>query len=387
MRRTYFWVLVISLVYFGGCQPDAPSSTQTEKAQQVLPAKKGKINVSQSYFGQTADGPADLYTLSNEQGMEVKITNFGGIITSIKVPDKAGYMGDVVLGFDSLSGYVGEHPYFGAIIGRYGNRIAKGQFSLGDTKYTLAKNNDQNHLHGGVKGFDKVLWKATTVEDGIALDYTSPHLEEGYPGNLKVKVTYQLTNNNELKISYEATTDQTTLCNLTNHTYFNLAGKGAILDHRLMIKADWYTPINKGLIPTGKLEGVKGTPFNFRKPKAIGQDIEVAHEQLKYGLGYDHNFVLNMKPRALTLAAIVSEPTSGRMMEVWTEEPGIQFYTGNFLDGSITGKKGVKYAQRSGFCLETQHFPDSPNQSLFPSTYLEPGDIYQTKTVYKFFVK
>ena len=366
------------------CQSDPKEDSTTQEVAPEAPAS----SVSKSVFGSTPDGQADLYTLKNGKGMEVQITNYGAIVTAIKVPDKAGQLGDVVLGFDSLAGYLGTHPYFGAIVGRYGNRIANGQFKIGDKEYNLATNNGANHLHGGNKGFDKVLWQVNTMKsDAIELTYISKHLEEGYPGNLTVKVQYRLTPDNELQIDYKATTDQTTVCNITNHTYFNLAGQGDILNHQLMIKADHITPVNEGLIPTGTLMDVTGTAFDFRVAKSIGQDITKEEEQLVFGKGYDHNFVLNDTRRALTLVATAYEPTTGRYLEILTREPGVQFYTGNFLDGTIVGKNNRTYPQRSGFCLETQHFPDAPNQSTFPSTLLEPGDVYETSTVYKFSTK
>ena len=326
--------------------------------------------------------------------MEVSISNYGGIITNLKTRDNQGIMADVVLGFDSLSGYLSSaNPYFGGIIGRYGNRIAKGKFSLNGEEYQLATNDGSNHLHGGDKGFDKVMWNAVETKEkeaiGIELTYTSKDMEEGYPGNLNVKVFYLINNQNELIIRYEANTDKPTLCNLTNHTYFNLAGEGNgdILDHRLKIAADWLTPVDKTLIPTGQMMPVKGTPFDFRTPKPIGQDIANEHPQLKFGNGYDHNFVIGDYEGKRVSIATVYEPTSGRHLEVLSEEPAVQLYTGNFLDGKIAGKNGHKYGFRTGFCLETQHYPDSPNKEKFPSTILRPLELYTTSTVYKFSVK
>jgi len=342
-------------------------------------------------FGKTPDGgSADLYVLKNQGGVEVSITNFGGIVVTIKAPDRQGKPGDVVLGSDSLDGYVKHTAYFGAAIGRYGNRIAHGKFSLDGVTYTLAQNNGENSLHGGTKGFNKVLWEArdisTKEQPALELKYTSKDGEEGYPGNLSVTVTYTLTNQNELKIDYTATTDKKTVVNLTNHSYFNLAEPGGdILKHVLMLNADEFTPVDAGLIPTGELREVQGTPFDFRQPTAIGARIAQDDEQLKLGKGYDHNFVLrNKKPGSLVLAARVAEPTTGRALEVWTTEPGVQFYSGNFLDGTIHGKGGQVYQRRSGFCLETQHFPDSPNHPNFPTTVLKPGERYHTTTIYKF---
>jgi len=344
-------------------------------------------------FGKTADGQqVDLYTLSNDRGMEAAITNYGGIVVSLKAPAHDGSFADVVLGFDSLDGYLKEHPYFGAIIGRYGNRIAKGRFKLNGVEYKLATNNGENHLHGGIKGFDKVVWAARDVSTpqaaALELKYTSKDGEEGYPGNLDVTVIYTLTEDNELKIDYSATTDKDTVVNLTNHSYFNLAGEGNgdILGHEMMINAAAFTPVDAGLIPTGEIKKVEGTPFDFRKPAAIGARINADDPQIRYGKGYDHNFVLDRKGGGLELAARVVERKSGRILEVLTTEPGIQFYSGNFLDGSVKGKGGKAYQHRYGFCLETQHFPDSPNKPNFPSTVLKPGGKYQTTTVYRFSV-
>jgi aldose 1-epimerase len=309
---------------------------------------------------------------------------------SLEAPDRDGKLADVVLGFDSLDGYLGKPPYFGAIIGRYGNRIGAGKFTLDGQQYTLAGNDHGNSLHGGLKGFDKVLWtatpKSTPEGQALLLHYVSKDGEEGYPGNLAVTVTYTLTDKNELKIHYSATTDKATVLNLTNHSYFNLAGAGSgdILKHELTLHADRFTPVDKGLIPTGKLEPVAGTPFDFTKATAIGARVNDDHEQLKLGLGYDHNWVLTRSGKGLATAAEVYEPSSGRALEVLTTEPGVQFYCGNFLDGTNVGKGGKAYQHRWGFCLETQHFPDSPNKPEFPSTRLAPGEKYDTTTVYKF---
>ena len=363
----------------------------------IVPFSDAKPNglaepMKKTDFGKTPDGKtADLYVLTNKTGTQVSITNFGGIVVSIKVADRQGKLGDVVLGYDSVDGYVKDSSFLGALIGRYGNRIAHGKFSLGGATYTLAQNNGENSLHGGKKGFNKVLWDARDVstKDGPALElkYTSKDGEEGYPGELSVTVIYTLTNHNELKIEYTASTNKETVLNLTNHSYFNLTGSGEndILQHRLMLHADRFTPVDAGLIPTGELRGVQGTPFDFREPTAIGSRIAQDDEQLKLGKGYDHNYVLsNKKQGSMALAARVAEPTTGRVMEVWTTEPGIQFYTGNFLDGTIHGKGGQVYPHRSGICLETQHFPDSPNHPDFPSTVLKPGERYHTRTIYKF---
>jgi len=333
-----------------------------------------------------------LFTLKNSEGVTVKITNFGAIITSIIVPDRDGNMADIVLGYDDVAQYINavDKPYFGAIVGRYGNRIAKGQFTLDGQTFSLATNNNENHLHGGVIGFDKVVWDAAPISGdkwkGVELTYLAKDGEEGYPGNLSVKVTYKLFDNNLLSVDYHATADKATPVNLTQHSYFNLKGEGegTILDHELMLNASQFTPVDETLIPTGKIEEVRGTPFDFTSSKSIGRDIGEANQQLDYGKGYDHNFVLEGAADEMKLAARVYEPSSGRVVEIRTVEPGIQFYCGNFLDGRLTGKSGKPYVHRGGFCLETQHFPDSPNQEDFPSTILRPGEEYSTKTVFSF---
>ncbi|HSM77854.1 MAG TPA: aldose epimerase family protein [Bryobacteraceae bacterium] len=339
-------------------------------------------------FGQTAEGEkVDLYTLTNPNGMEAAISTYGGIVVSLKTPDRSGKLGDVVLGFDDLKGYLGASPYFGALVGRYGNRIAKGKFSLDGVEYTLAKNNGENSLHGGLRGFDKRVWTAKEVSpESLELSYFSKDGEEGYPGNLSATVTYTLTDNNELKIDYSATTDKDTVLNLTNHSYFNLAGEGQgdILGEMVMINADRFTPTDSGLIPTGELRSVEGTPFDFRKPHAIGERINSTDEQIVMAKGYDQNFVLNRTGNGLELAARVTDPKTGRVMEVLTTQPGLQFYSSNFLDGTIHGKGGKVYGPRAAFCMETQHFPDSPNHPSFPSTELKPGERYQTTTMYRF---
>ncbi len=340
-------------------------------------------------FGVLEDGRAvDLFVLSNENGMKAAITNYGGIVMSLTAPDRSGDYADVVLGFEDLEGYLAGHPYFGAIVGRYGNRIAKGAFVIGRRRYSLAANNRGNHLHGGRKGFDKALWRATPRASSAQLEltHTSPDGDEGYPGRLEIAVTYTLTDADELRIDYHATTDEPTHVNLTNHSYFNLAGhgNGGILGHRVFLDADRFTPVNGRLIPTGELRRVGGTPMDFRRPTAVGARIEDDDEQLIFGCGYDHNWVLNKKERDLVLAARVSEPVSGRVLEVLTTEPGVQFYTANFLDGTLIGKEGSAYGRRSAFCLETQHFPDSPNKVDFPTTLLRPAEVYETTTVYRF---
>jgi len=357
--------------------------------QQAAAAKATEARVEKAAYGKMKDGTAiDLYTLKNAKGMVTRIITYGGIVTELHTADRAGKVADVVLGFKTLEPYLGDHPYFGAIIGRVGNRIAKGRFTLHGKAYALATNNGANHLHGGLKGFDKVVWKAEAVKaaDGAALKltYLSRDGEEGYPGNLSVTVVYTLTNQNELRIDYAATTDKATPVNLTNHSYFNLAGEGTgdILGHELMLAADRFTPVESTLIPTGELKAVAGTPMDFTKAMTIGSRIDKV--PLAPPGGYDHNYVLTGGGGSLALAARVREPRSGRVMEVHTTEPGVQLYTGNFLDGSLKGKRGTAYAKHSGFCLETQHFPDSVNHPNFPSTILEPGRTYRTTTEYRF---
>ncbi len=360
--------------------------------EEMMAKIMGKGIIKMEPFGTTRDGKeVNLYTLRNSKGCEVKITNYGGIVVSLTVPDRDGKLCDVVLGYDNLDGYIKNSPYFGALIGRYGNRIGNAKFTLDGKTYTLAANDGKNSLHGGRVGFDKVVWDAKEIKEsgavGLELTYLSKDGEEGYPGNLSCTVKYLWTNNNELKIEYEATTDKPTVVNLTHHSYFNLACQGDILSHELMIRADKFTPIDDGLIPTGELRDVKGTPMDFTKLTPIGAKINQDDEQLKYGKGYDHNWVLFGHSGALRMVASVYEPTSGRVMEVYTTEPGLQFYSGNFLDGTITGKNGIVYKYRTGFCLETQHFPDSPNKPDFPSTVLRPGEKYKSETIYKFKTK
>jgi aldose 1-epimerase len=359
-------------------------------------AAQAEPGITVAEWGTSPDGqPVQLYTLTNANGMEVKITSWGGTITSVKVPDRDGNFANVALGFDKLDAYTAltGGPYFGNITGRYANRIHRGTFLIDGVPYFLAQNNDSNALHGGIKGFDKVVWTAEEVpsDEGLAVQfsYLSADGEEGYPGNLDTKVTYTLTDDNQILMDYVATTDKPTVVNLTNHAYWNLAGEGAgtIEDHVLMIDADRYTPVDATLIPTGELAPVEGTPFDFRTPTAIGERNRGNHEQLVVGRGYDHNWVLNrpsFDDTTWMLAARLSEPTSGRVLEVWTEEPGIQFYAGNFLDGTIYGTSGKAYRQGDGLALETQIFPDSPNQEGFPNAVLRPGETYQTRTAYKF---
>ncbi|MFC0250634.1 aldose epimerase family protein [Massilia consociata] len=347
--------------------------------------------ITQAPFGELPDGEAiTQFTLTNANGLVAKIIDFGGIITELHAPDREGRLADVVLGFDTLEPYLGDSPYFGALIGRYGNRIAKGRFTLDGREYQLPTNNGNNHLHGGAPGFDKVKWTATVDGDSLRLDYRSVDGEQGYPGNLDATVTYQLLDTNELVVRFSAVTDKATPVNLTQHSYFNLAvvggTSGDILGHVLTIDADTFVAIDAESIPTGALSPVTGTPFDFRMPRPIGERIGQPDKQLRHGQGYDHNFALN-KPdgKAMTRAAHVCEPGTGRVLELFTEEPGVQFYSGNFLDGSLTGK-GRTYEYRSGFCLEPQHFPDSPNQPHFPNVILRPGEVYQTESRFRFSV-
>jgi aldose 1-epimerase len=355
-------------------------------------ADRPNSGIHMSTFGRMADGRTiDLYTLTNNQGMRVSITNYGGIVVSIVVPDRNGKPGDVVLGFDNLEGYLGKEPYFGALVGRYANRIGNARFKLHGVEYKLPANNGPNSLHGGIQGFDKRVWTAREIHGehpALELTYLSKDGEEGYPGNLSAKVVYSLTDDNALRIDYTATTDKDTVVNLTNHSYFNLAreGEGDILKHKIMINADRFTPIDSTLIPTGELRKVDSTPFDFRKPALIGARIDADEEQIRFGKGYDHNLVLSRSGAGLSLAARVTDAESGRVLEVLTTQPGLQFYTGNFLDGSVHGKSGKSYGRRSAFCLETQHFPDSPNKPSFPSTVLKPGETFRESTVYRFSV-
>ena len=382
-------MLIAGLIFFAGCKEESSKGKADNKEENELP-----FSVSEESFGKLGDGrEAKLYTFSMPNEIEVKITNYGGIITHIYVPDKNGKMGDVTLGYDNLQGYLDKGAYFGALIGRYGNRIADASFSLEGETYSLAANNGKNHLHGGLKGFDKVLWDAEIFNRadgaGLVLTYTSPDGEEGYPGNMQVKVRYTITPDGAIDMDYEATTDKTTIVNLTNHAYFNLKDAGAsdILGHELALYADGYLPVDASLIPNAGVQSVEGTPMDFRKSEVIGARIEAEFEQIEIGLGYDHCWVLNNTGNGLGHAASVYEPSTGRQMDVYTTEPGVQFYSGNFLDGTITGKDGNVYQRRSAFCLETQHYPDSPNQTEFPSVVLNPGDTYQTSTRYKFSVR
>ncbi len=352
-----------------------------------------KAMIEKKAFGKADGKNVDLFVMTNANGLKMSVTNYGGTIISLETPDKDGKMGDILLGYDNLDGFVKNSPYFNALVGRYGNRIAKGKFTLDGKEYKLAVNNGENALHGGLKGFDKVVWTADPFKNdkgvGVKLAYLSRDMEEGYPGNLTVDVIYTLTNKDELVIEYTARTDKPTVCNLTNHNYYNLTGgaRRDILGHELMINADKFTPVDDGLITTGELRPVKGTVMDFTRATAVGARIDADDQQLKYGKGYDHNWVLNKKGNELSHAATLRDPDSGRVMEVWTTEPGVQFYSGNFLDGTITGKGGVVYKQRWAMCLETQHYPDSPNKPAFPTTTLRPGELYKTTTVHKFYAR
>jgi aldose 1-epimerase len=419
MRLACGTLLVAILLISTGCQPKQPqrkpnSTTTTknskpspkpseeapseqEKPQQEKPEAKpstekpSDMTIEKTAFGKTKDGVAvDLYTIKNKHGLVLKMTNYGATVVDMETPDKNGKLANIQLSFPKLDGYLQRHPYFGSTVGRYGNRIAKGKFTIGDNQYTLATNNDVNHLHGGKVGFDAVVWKAEPVKtadaQGIKFSYTSKDGEEGYPGNLDTTVTYWLTDNDELAIEYEATTDKPTVVNLTNHCYWNLggAGSGDILKTELMINADKYLPIDETSIPTGELADVEGTAMDFRKPTPIGERIDELKKPPHTTKGYDHCYVLKNHDGKLALAAKAKDPSSGRVMEIYTTEPGIQLYCGNFLDGS-EGNGGFK--QHEAFCLETQHFPDSPNRSDFPSTLLEPGKTFKSKTVHKFSVE
>ncbi len=378
MKKQIQLIAPIFFLFFAACK-----NNNSNKSDEHLSSEK-KFSIAEAPFGKLEGEAITKYTLTNPNGVQVSIMNYGGTITEILAPDKSGELGNVVLSFDSLSGFLQTgNPYFGSLVGRYGNRIAKARFSLDGKTYNLAANNNGNSLHGGIKGFDKVIWKAEKVsgDSSLQLTYLSKDGEEGYPGNLSVVVVYSLSSDNALKIDYTASTDKATPINLTNHAYFNLsAGKDStILDHQVMINADKFTEVNDNLIPTGKLPDVKGGPMDFTTEKSIGRDIGQVNG------GYDHNWVLNKNGNELFKAATVFHQSSGRLMEVWTTEPGIQFYTGNFLNGSLTNTKGgVKYIKHAGLCLETQHFPDSPNQPAFPSAILKPGETYKQVTIYKF---
>ena len=389
LKRCAFGITMMGLAALSvQCKSDKKMDATTTQES------KDSVTIVKSDYGTTPKGEKiESYKLKNQNGMEVDIITFGGIITDLKVPNKDGISENVVTGFNSLEQYMKPNPFFGALIGRFGNRIAKGKFTLDGKEYTLAINNEPNALHGGPEGFFRVVWKAEEAKSGesavLKLSYLSKDMEEGYPGNLKVLVTYTLTKNNELEVLYEATTDKKTVVNLTQHTYFNLSGdfSKTILDHELTLNADKIVPVDATLIPTGELQDVANTPFDFRKPKLIGKEIDAKDEQLVRGKGYDHCWVLNNPEKSKTIIAKVYHPASGRVLEMTTDEPGIQFYSGNFLDGTLPTRDGKTYAHRTGFCLETEHYPDSPNQKNFPTTVLNPGENYKTKTTFKFSVK
>ena len=350
--------------------------------------------VTQAPFGRLPDGTViDGYTIRNPRGTTMHVMTYGATITALRTADRQGHFDDIVLGFDSVEGYLDDPPYFGAIVGRYANRIAKGRFTLNGHTYQLPINNGPNSLHGGTRGFDKVVWRATPFENdssaGLVLTHVSPDGDNGYPGRVEVRVTYTLTDSDELIVDYGATTSKATPINLSQHSYFNLSGDGTrdILDHVLELEASHYTPVDSTLIPTGELAPVEGTPFDFRTPTPIGERIEQANQQLQFGRGYDHNFVLDRSGAPLSHAARVVEPTTGRMLDIYTDQPGVQFYSGNFLDGTIKGKGGKVYRHRYGFCPETQHYPDSPNHPNFPSTILRPGEKFVSRTVFRFGVR
>ena len=386
MQKSLIAIIVLSVICIIhiGCTsaPEPQPPAQTKPMGKIISAPFGTMEGTQ----------VELYKLVNTRGAEARITNYGGIVVSLKMPDRSGQYGDVVLGFDNLEDYVSpayakSNPYFGALIGRYGNRIGKAKFAIAGKEYKLAANNGVNHLHGGVKGYDKVVWQARMIEGdepALELKYLSKDGEEGYPGNLNITAIYTLTGDNALKVEFTATTDKETIANLTHHSYFNLAGKGDILGHEVMINSNEYTPVDSTLIPTGKLAAVKGTPFDFNSPTTIGARINDNHEQLKFGKGYDHNWVIHKPAGDLGLMARVYEPASGRVLEVLSTEPGLQFYSGNFLDGTLRGTGGWVYQFRNGFCMEPQHYPDSPNKPNFPPVTLKPGDTYRNTIIYRF---
>lgn len=379
-------LIIASLIV--GCKSNNSDKTSEETSENV-----SAPTITSSAYGTLEDGrKIEQYTMKNGRGMEIKVITYGGIITEWSAPNREGEYKNVVLGFDNLEQYVASNPYFGAIIGRYGNRIANGKFSLDGKSFQLEKNNGPNHLHGGTLGFDKVVWNATTLNSendvSLVLTYESSDMEGGYPGKLSTEVVYTLTNDNALEVTYQATTDKPTIVNLTQHSYFNLSGNFSqtITNHILEINADQYIPVDETLIPTGTLDSVEGTPFDFREPKVIGKDINADDKQIELGKGYDHCWVLN-NPGTMRMAARLFHSSSGRFLEIETDEPGIQLYTGNFLDGTLPMTGGGTYAYRTGLCLETQHYPDSPNQSSYPNVRLNPGEVYNSKTVFKFGVR
>lgn len=386
----YCLIYVLSIFFNLGCK-ESQKEKVIEKPETMLPER---LVIAKSEFGKTEDGSIiDQYRLKNSNGLEICIITYGGRITSLKVPNNKGKLENIVLGFNNIEDYQKENPFFGALIGRFGNRIAKGKFTLEGHEYVLATNDGANHLHGGNKGFDRVIWNATPIKDdekaSLKLTYISKDGEEGYPGNLEVTVIYTLTNKNTVEVSYEAITDKSTVVNLTQHAYFNLTGdfSNDILGHEVVINADTFLPVDATLIPTGEIRSLKETPFDFTSTKTIGQEIHSKNNQLKLGHGYDHCWIINGERGTMRFAASAYDKKSGRFMEVYSEEPAIQFYTGNFLDGTLPMPQGGTYAHRTGFCLETQHYPDSPNQESFPTVVLKPGETYRTKTVFKFTVK
>lgn len=392
-KSLHAFPILLILVFFSvlfQCK-EAIKEDTSKKSEDMT---EDKIAITQSEFGKTKDGlVVNQYTLKNRNGVEMNVITYGGRITSLKVPNKSGEFENVILGFDNLEAYEADNPFFGALIGRYGNRIANGKFNLNGEEYALATNDGSNHLHGGVDGYDRVVWEAEPIEGSedstLKLTYLSKDGEEGYPGNLNVTVVYTLTNDNAVEVTYEATTDKSTVVNLTQHAYFNLTGDFSkdILNHDVVIDADTYLPVDETLIPTGEIRKVEGTPFDFTSPKKIGKEINADNEQLKRGKGYDHCWVLNGKKGNMRFVASAFDEDSGRFMEILSTEPAIQFYTGNFLDGTLPMPNKGTYNHRTGFCLETQHYPDSPNQEKFPSTVLNPGETYKTKTTFKFSTK
>lgn len=394
MKKIKLYFFVLLLIVMGSLVTQCKNDKKEQPAETETSVKE-PLPITKSDFGMMPDSTIiEKYTLKNANGVEMDVITYGGRIISLKVPDKNGKIENVVLGYNSLEDYLNDSdPFFGALIGRYGNRIAKGKFTLNGTEYTLATNNGENHLHGGVLGFDRVVWNVEPLESekgpSLKLSYLSKDGEEGYPGNLNVTVVYALTNDNVFEVYYEATTDKATVVNLTQHAYFNLSGDFTkpILDHELTINADKYLPVDATLIPTGELADVTNTPFNFRTAKRVGKQIEADNDQLKKGLGYDHCWILNNQNNGMRFAASAYQPESGILLEIYTDEPGIQFYSGNFLDGTLPMPNGGTYAHRTGFCLETQHYPDSPNQRNFPSTVLNPGETYKTTTSFKFSTK
>ena len=389
-KRSFFYILLTGLV---ASNIQCKNNKQEKPVENMEVSDEKKAKISKSDYGFMPDSTAvEQYVLKNANGVEMSVITFGGRITSLKVPNRNGDFENVVLGFDNLDDYLKDNPFFGALIGRFGNRIAKGKFSLNGEEYTLANNDGSNHLHGGVDGYDRVVWTAEPIEDdknpGLKLTYLSKDGEEGYPGNLNITVVYTLTDDNTLEVDYEATTDKATVINLTQHAYFNLTGDFSkdILSHELVINADAFLPVDGTLIPTGEIRKVNGTPFDFTSAKIVGKEINAENEQLKLGRGYDHCWVLNGDKGTLRMAASAYDKNSGRLLEIFSTEPGIQFYAGNFLDGTLPMPNGGTYAHRTGFCLETQHYPDSPNQKDFPSVVLNPGETYKTKTTFKFSV-